>query len=135
MSDEGCPFCQRVAERKSMWENWSAVAFLDAYPVGFGHTLVVPKDHYESLFDAPKTVREAVWMLADEMQGRLAAALGGKIDGWTIGLNDGEAAGQTIAHAHVHVMPRRRGDNPDPRGGVRWVVPERANYWTLPGCS
>ena len=50
-------------------------------------------------------------------------------DGFTIGVNDGEAAGQTVAHAHVHVIPRRRGDVPDPRGGVRWVIPEPAAYW------
>jgi 3-hydroxyisobutyrate dehydrogenase-like beta-hydroxyacid dehydrogenase len=51
-------------------------------------------------------------------------------EAFNIGVNDGELAGQTVAHAHIHVIPRRRGDVPDPRGGVRWVVPDRARYWT-----
>ena len=51
-------------------------------------------------------------------------------DGFTIGVNDGEAAGQTVMHAHVHVIPRYRGDVSDPRGGIRWVIPEKAAYWS-----
>jgi diadenosine tetraphosphate (Ap4A) HIT family hydrolase len=50
-------------------------------------------------------------------------------DGFNVGINDGAAAGQTIAHAHIHVIPRRKGDVPDPRGGVRWIIPEKAPYW------
>jgi diadenosine tetraphosphate (Ap4A) HIT family hydrolase len=50
-------------------------------------------------------------------------------DGFNIGLNDGQAAGQTVSHAHIHVIPRHTGDVPDPRGGVRWVIPEKAQYW------
>ena len=51
-------------------------------------------------------------------------------DGYNIGINDGAAAGQTVVHLHVHLIPRYAGDRPDPRGGVRWVIPERADYWT-----
>jgi diadenosine tetraphosphate (Ap4A) HIT family hydrolase len=72
--------------------------------------------------------RAAVWALVAEVRGLLAEEFGP--DGFTIGLNDGPAAGQTVPHAHVHVIPRRSGDVPDPRGGVRWVVPHKAAYWT-----
>lgn len=61
------------------------------------------------------------------VRAQLAAELG--VDDFNVGVNDGEAAGQTIAHAHVHVIPRREGDVEDPRGGIRWVRPDRAAYW------
>ena len=55
-----------------------------------------------------------------------------KPDAFNIGVNDGTAAGQTVLHAHVHVIPRYAGDVPDPRGGVRWIIPEKADYWSKP---
>ena len=51
-------------------------------------------------------------------------------DGYNIGINDGAAAGQTVMHVHLHVIPRYRGDRPDPRGGIRWIIPEKADYWS-----
>ena len=51
-------------------------------------------------------------------------------DGYNIGINDGAAAGQTVMHAHMHVIPRYRGDRADPRGGIRWIIPEKADYWS-----
>jgi len=51
-------------------------------------------------------------------------------DGYNVGINDGEAAGQTIAHLHVHIIPRFSGDQPDPRGGIRWIFPDKADYWS-----
>ncbi len=56
-------------------------------------------------------------------------------DGFNIGVNDGEAAGQTVGHAHIHVIPRYAGDVPDPRGGIRWVIPDRAPYWDADGAG
>jgi diadenosine tetraphosphate (Ap4A) HIT family hydrolase len=53
--------------------------------------------------------------------------------GYNIGINDGAAAGQTVAHLHMHLIPRYIGDQPDPRGGVRWVIPEKADYWSARG--
>ncbi len=121
-----CPFCHPAAGR--VWrETPHAVALLDGFPVTPGHTLVVPKRHLVSLFDLPEAERAAVWALVAEVRGLLAAELGP--DGFTVGLNDGPAAGQTVPHAHVHIIPRRTGDVPDPRGGVRWVVPHTAAYW------
>jgi diadenosine tetraphosphate (Ap4A) HIT family hydrolase len=54
-------------------------------------------------------------------------------DGYNIGINDGAAAGQTVMHVHMHVIPRYRGDRPDPRGGIRWIIPEKADYWSARG--
>jgi len=107
--------------------NAHAVAFADGFPVAAGHTLVAPRRHVASVFDLATEEYAAVWALVAAVRARLAAATGA--DGFTIGVNDGVAAGQTVGHAHVHVIPRRAGDVGDPRGGVRWVLPERAAYW------
>ena len=68
-----------------------------------------------------------MWALAGRVRDLLRAEL--DPDGFNIGLNEGSAAGQTVPHAHIHVIPRREGDVLDPRGGVRWVLPEKAPYW------
>lgn len=114
----------------SLWVRMSndhALAFIDCFPVSEGHTLVIPRRHVASLFDLSPEERRVVWQMVDDVRDFLNEQY--KPDGFNIGLNDGPAAGQTIGHAHVHVIPRRLGDVPDPRGGVRWVVPERAPYW------
>lgn len=110
-----------------MLENDFAAAFPDGFPIANGHTLVVPKRHVASLFDLSEEEQEALWKLVAQVRGRLMAEL--KPDGFNIGLNDGPAAGQTVMHAHVHVIPRRQGDTEDPRGGVRWILPKKAQYW------
>ena len=122
----GCPFCDAL-EDSVIAESRHAVAVLDGYPVSEGHTLVIPKAHSRSLFAASPEVQADVWrlvaMVRDELQSRLNP------DGFNVGLNDGRAAGQTVEHAHVHVIPRFDGDVADPRGGVRHVLPHRAAYW------
>jgi len=80
-----------------------------------------------SAFDLPEEEQVAVWKLVGLVRGKLMAEL--RPDGFNIGVNDGTAAGQTVLHAHVHVIPRRKGDAADPRGGVRWVLPKTARYW------
>jgi diadenosine tetraphosphate (Ap4A) HIT family hydrolase len=122
-----CPFCQRLASGDVIEANAQAVAFADAYPVAAGHTLVVPRRHVVSVFDLAAEEYAALWALVAQVRARLAASAGA--DAFTIGVNDGVAAGQTVGHAHVHVIPRRAGDVGDPRGGVRRVLPERAGYW------
>lgn len=72
--------------------------------------------------------RVAVLALLDEARLELDAER--HPDGYNIGINDGPAAGQTVAHVHIHLIPRYRGDVLDPRGGVRWLFPDRADYWT-----
>lgn len=123
MSD--CPFCARIASGNGLVADEPlAVAFADGYPVSDRHLLVVSRRHVAR----PLELEDHEWDGVMRLARRLARELGG--DGVNVGLNDGEAAGQTVAHAHVHVIARTVGDVADPRGGVRWVLPERAAYWT-----
>lgn len=126
MNHTRCPFCDPEAGRIQM-ANAVAVAVRDGFPVAEGHTLVVPRRHVAGLFELPADEQAGLWRLVAEVRADLAARL--TPDGFTVGVNDGAAAGQTVPHAHVHVIPRRAGDVPDPRGGVRWVVPDKAAYW------
>jgi diadenosine tetraphosphate (Ap4A) HIT family hydrolase len=121
-----CPFC-RLRPEQIVHANAHALAFRDIYPLTPGHTLVVPKQHATSVFDLPEEAGDALWRLVRAVREQLVRELGA--EGFTVGLNDGKAAGQTVGHAHIHVIPRRKGDVPDPRGGIRWVIPERAAYW------
>jgi len=121
-----CPFCSLEPTRKWI-ENEHAIAFADAYPVTDGHTLVIPRLHVSSIYELNAEQQSAVWALVTEVRQRLL--IGVKPDGFNIGVNDGLAAGQTVDHAHVHVIPRYTGDVPDPRRGIRWIISERAKYW------
>ena len=122
-----CPFCQRISNGDCSAESDHAIAFADGYPVSPGHTLVVPRDHVSSIYDLTDEQQAAVWALVARVRKQLADERAPS--GFNIGLNDGAVAGQTIDHAHVHVIPRHEGDVSDPRGGVRWVIPDRARYW------
>jgi diadenosine tetraphosphate (Ap4A) HIT family hydrolase len=124
--DQCCPFCHLEKFRITL-ENDCAVAIPDAFPVAEGHTLVIPKRHVASLFDLTDEEQAAIWRLVAQVRGQLASEL--QPDAFNVGVNDGPAAGQTVLHAHVHVIPRRAGDVADPRGGVRWVLPGKAKYW------
>jgi diadenosine tetraphosphate (Ap4A) HIT family hydrolase len=126
MGQTHCPFCHPDQSR-IFAENEFTAAFADAFPVTEGHTLVVPKRHVASLFDLPAEEQAAVWRLVALVRGKLMNEL--KPDGFNVGVNDGQVAGQTVMHAHVHLIPRRKGDVADPRGGVRWVIPDKAAYW------
>jgi diadenosine tetraphosphate (Ap4A) HIT family hydrolase len=121
-----CPFCQ-LEENRIYLESELAVAFHDAYPISEGHTLVIPRRHVVSLFELTEEEQAEVWKLVSEVRAMLVTEL--HPDGFNVGLNDGTSAGQTVLHAHVHVIPRRKGDVVDPRGGVRWIIPGKALYW------
>ncbi len=123
---EDCPFC-RLGDRETWMESEHAVAFRDSFPVTEGHTLVVPKRHARSVFDIPPEELADLWALVGAARRRLLEEL--RPAALNIGVNDGTAAGQTIGHGHVHLIPRRIGDVADPRGGVRWIIPEKAKYW------
>ena len=123
-----CPLCRRALASGLLGQNDLAVAFLDGFPVNPGHTLIVPRRHVEDLFSLTEDERQALWALLPSV--RRAIENQHHPDGYNVGVNVGEAAGQTVMHVHLHVIPRYRGDTPDPRGGVRWVVPERADYWS-----
>jgi diadenosine tetraphosphate (Ap4A) HIT family hydrolase len=122
-----CPLCQRLALPDLLAENELAVAFKDGFPVNPGHALIVPRRHVEGLFELSVEEQAALWRLLPEVKQRLDARHSPA--GYNVGVNVGEAAGQTMAHVHVHLIPRFAGDVEDPRGGVRWVVPARAAYW------
>lgn len=124
---DACPFCERIRSRDYALHNTHAIAFADRHPVARGHTLVVSRCHQPDLFSLSEAERRDVWQLVDAVHGRLLADLAP--DGFTIGVNVGAAAGQTVDHAHVHVIARFDGDVADPRGGVRWVLPRHAAYW------
>ena len=126
MTHAKCPFCGVAADRIVL-ENSVGIVLKDAFPVSRGHTLVVPRQHVESLFDLPPADQVALWQLVTEARQQLVSELAP--DGFNIGVNDGRAAGQTVAHAHIHIIPRRAGDAADPRGGIRWVLPDQARYW------
>jgi diadenosine tetraphosphate (Ap4A) HIT family hydrolase len=107
-----------------------SVAFLDKYPVSPGHLLVVPRRVVASVYDLPACEYNDLWRLVRRCRTAFnEGRLGLVPDGYNIGLNDGTAAGQTIDHAHIHIIPRYRGDVEDARGGIRWVKPGKANYW------
>jgi diadenosine tetraphosphate (Ap4A) HIT family hydrolase len=117
-----------VEPNRIVYEDDDAVAFYDGFPVSPGHTLVVAKQVTVSLFDLSEFAQAAVWRVVDNVRAILVERHGPQ--GFNIGLNDGPAAGQTVAHAHIHVIPRYNGDVPDPRGGIRWIFPAKARYWS-----
>ena len=123
-----CPFCERISgEVDLQLTSDAAVAFADSSPVAAGHTLVVPRRHVPTPFELSQREWDDLFRLVRAVHDRLAEER--SPDGVNIGINSGAPAGQTVPHAHVHVIPRSHGDARDPRGGVRWVVPERAAYW------
>ena len=122
-----CPFCNLPVER-IIDENSLALVVRDAYPVSAGHTLVLSKRHVGSFFALSAAERVAVTGLLDVTKDLLDKEFAP--NAYNVGINDGPCAGQTVPHVHVHVIPRYAGDTRDPRGGVRWVLPEKANYWS-----
>jgi len=122
-----CPFCTLPLAR-IVDENAHAVWIRDGFPVSPGHSLVIPKRHVGSFFETSAAERDALLALLDAAQAAIASEF--HPDGFNIGINDGPAAGQTVPHLHIHLIPRYKGDLLDPRGGVRWVVPEKADYWS-----
>jgi diadenosine tetraphosphate (Ap4A) HIT family hydrolase len=105
----------------------TAVAIPDEFPVNPGHCLVLPKRHVDDLFQLTIEEQTDIGQLLWELRELLEAEH--HTSSFNVGANVGAAAGQTIEHAHVHLIPRYEGDVLDPRGGIRWVVPERAPYW------
>lgn len=121
-----CLFCT-VPPHEILIDGPIAMARIDNHPVSPGHTLIIPKRHVASFFETTEEERIVMCRLLDEAKAILDDRH--KPDGYNIGINGGPAAGQTVMHLHIHLIPRYAGDKPDPRGGVRWVLPERAAYW------
>ena len=127
MAEADCPFCRRIEAGDLLAASAASAAFPDGFPVSPGHALVVPRRHVADLFDLAEEEQADLWRLVAAVRARLARER--KPDGFNVGANCGAAAGQTVWHAHVHVIPRYSGDVEDPRGGVRWVGRARAPHW------
>ena len=124
MNQATCIFC--TPNREILAENASGLAFFDSFPVSRGHALVVPKRHVMTIFEMSEEEYTGCFRLVLALRHLLLARF--SPDGFNVGANCGEAAGQSVWHAHIHVIPRYKGDVPDPRGGVRGVVPGKASY-------
>jgi len=118
-----CPFC---TPEKVILENHLAYAKMDEYPVSKGHMLIIPKRHIQDWFSLPKDEKIAMIDLLDEAKKYLDLQF--HPDGYNVGINCGETAGQTIFHVHLHLIPRYAGDVPNPRGGVRSVIASKCDY-------
>jgi len=124
--EEGCPFCE-VSSDLIIAENELCYARKDGFPVTDGHTLIIPKRHVSDYFDLYQPEINAIHRMITGRKEDLGSD-DGSITGFNVGVNSGISAGQTISHAHVHLIPRRDGDMSDPRGGVRGVIPEKQKY-------
>jgi len=127
MSDnKQCHFCSLPNER-IIDETETCVVIPDLYPVTRLHTLIITKRHVASYFDLNEQERQDVQSLINNHRLRIKEE-DPTVSGFNIGINCGEDAGQTVMHCHVHLIPRRKGDIDDPRGGVRGVIPEKRIY-------
>jgi len=122
-----CPFCYDTIKDRVVAEQNSVVAIRDSYPVSDGHLLIVPRRHIEDYFSMNETEKKDTDVLIMKLKDRITKN-DRSVTGFNIGTNIGESAGQTIFHAHIHLIPRREGDTPHPRGGVRGVIPEKMSY-------
>jgi diadenosine tetraphosphate (Ap4A) HIT family hydrolase len=104
----------------------------DGYPVSLGHALIVPRRHVASWSALTANEKAAIMAGGDAVRAQIDERY--HPHAYNVGYNDGAAAGQTIMHFHLHVIPRYQGDATDPRGGVRWVLPDKAAYWQS-GCK
>ena len=127
MSDTTCPFCNPDA-RRIFYTTPFVIGLWDGFPVSPGHALLVPRRHVPGWFEASDDERAELVSGIDAA--RSAILEHNRPDGFNVGMNLGEAAGQTVLHLHLHVIPRYQGDMADPRGGVRWVLAEKADYWS-----
>ena len=120
-----CPFCK--LEKMSKISNILAFALKDKFPVTESHYLIIPRRHIDSFFELGTSEQKACLNLLSEIKEKLLKD-DSSITGFNIGINDSEDAGQTIPHCHIHLIPRRKGDVENPRGGIRNVIPGKANY-------
>jgi ATP adenylyltransferase len=119
-----CPFC--ILQREKIIETELSFAIYDGFPVNEGHALIIPKRHTANYFDLSLEEQKN----CIELLNRVKLIVQEKYNpaGFNVGININEAAGQTIPHVHIHLIPRYEGDVEEPRGGVRGVIPEKKNY-------
>lgn len=124
--DNYCPFCKVESEREIIASSSLSIAFFDGFPVSPGHALIIPRRHVASFFDLTKDEQQDMLKLMDCVKSILDEKY--HPDGYNVGVNVGEATGQSIFHVHMHLIPRYKGDVSNPRGGVRGVIPSKQNY-------
>jgi diadenosine tetraphosphate (Ap4A) HIT family hydrolase len=124
---KACPFCSERLNRKVIGDYGAVLAIRDKYPVTDFHTLVIPKRHVTDFFTMTSQERRDAEALILSLKNDILKN-DPSVTGFNIGVNCGESAGQTIMHAHIHLIPRRDGDTPKPRGGVRGVIPDKMSY-------
>jgi len=122
-----CSFCYDNIKSKIVAELNSVVAFEDTSPVTPGHLLIIPKRHCTDFFHMTNEEQMDANNLLTILRKKILKH-DPTITGFNIGINNGKSAGQTIFHCHIHLIPRRDGDTPKPRGGVRGVIPDKMNY-------
>lgn len=128
-TDKECPFCDiasKIDKSRIIYQDSVWMAILDGYPVTKGHTLLIPKRHCATYFDLNDQELERLNTLIKMIKAHLDEEF--KPNGYNIGVNCGETAGQTIMHCHIHIIPRYDGDCENPRGGVRGVIPSMQSY-------
>ena len=121
-----CPFCNPDAERELIVESATAYSVFDKFPVSNGHALIIPKRHCEDYFNLTFKEQSACTFMLNTVKQIIQKAY--NPDGFNVGINIKEVAGQTIPHVHIHLIPRYEGDVGHPRGGVRGVIPNRQDY-------
>ena len=124
--NQNCPFCNPESERELIAESASAYAILDKFPVNKGHALIIPKRHCLDYFELTFKEQSACIFLLNSVKKIIMEKH--NPDGFNVGINVGETAGQTVFHVHIHLIPRYNGDVEDPRGGVRGVISEKKIY-------
>lgn len=125
-SKKECIFCNLDQNREILAENDLAIAFYDAFPVNPGHTLIIPKRHLANYFELTEEECLAIQALLKIVKDTVEEKF--HPDGYNIGVNVNEAAGQSVFHVHMHLIPRYIGDVENPKGGVRGVIPNKQKY-------
>lgn len=123
---DSCPFCRLSRRVEIICETATCVAFYDGYPVSPGHVLIIPKRHVASYFDLTNHEREAMNIMLQYVKQKVDERY--HPDGYNIGINVNEAAGQSVFHVHMHLIPRYKGDVKHSKGGVRGVIPSKQKY-------
>jgi diadenosine tetraphosphate (Ap4A) HIT family hydrolase len=125
-TEDNCPFCHPDKERVTILSSANAFAIYDRFPVNPGHALIIPSRHCADYFDLSEEEQAACVKLLNNVKAVIEKEF--KPDGFNIGINIGEYAGQTVPHVHIHLIPRYKGDVPNPLGGVRGVIPSKKEY-------
>ena len=124
-SSKTCIFCE-IDQSRITNQNTLAYVIADKFPVARGHTLIIPKRHVRDYFGLNDPEITAINSLILEEKEKLSLDI--SIEGYNVGANCGEVAGQTVFHCHIHLIPRRKGDVKNPRGGVRQIISGKGNY-------